>query len=156
MLRGRVPTAEGEEASVVVVLAVVAMSAAGGGERGQVEVEAVSVAVVVSAPEQNSVLMDQDSVVVPSMEEWAVSSNVTMQIGTATGTGTMATSSTIGSLSLTTVSGLDWIPGFILTTITMHTTTRIITDPMRPPIHIRCRWSAPSNRTWPGKVTIAV
>ena len=52
---------------------------------------------VVSAAEQDSVLVDQDSVVVPSMEEWAVSSNVTMQIGTATGTGTMATSSTIGS-----------------------------------------------------------
>jgi hypothetical protein len=61
---------------------------------------------VVSTAEQDSVLVDQDSVVVPSMEEWAVSSNVTMQIGTATGIGTMVTSSTIGSLFLTTVSGL--------------------------------------------------
>ena len=146
-------TAAVEEASVVVVLAVVD-TAEVAAELGQLE--AASVAVVVSAAEQDSILGDQDSVVVPSMEEWAVSSNVTMQIGTATGTGTMATSSTIGSLSLTTVSGLDWIPGFILTTITMRTTTRIITDPMRPPIHIRCRWSVPSNRTWPGKVTIAV
>src|SRR5438105_15313418 len=137
-----------EEASVVVVFTVVAA------ELGQLE--AASVAVVVSAAEQDSILGDQDSVVVPSMEEWAVSSNVTMQIGTATGIGTMATSSTIGSLSLTTVSGLDWIPGFILTTITMRTTTRIITDPMRPPILIRCRWSVQSNQTWPSKVTIAV
>ena len=136
---------------MVVVLAVVD-TAEVAAELGQLE----AVSMVVSAAEQDSVLVDQDSVVVPSMEEWAVSSNVTMQIGTATGTGTMATSSTIGSLSLTTVSGLDWIPGFILTTITMRTTTRIITDPMRPPIHIRCRWSVPSNRTWPGKVTIAV
>ena len=152
MLRGRVPTGEVEEASVVVVLAVVDTVEVAA-ELGQL---AASVAVVISAAEQDSILGDRDSVVVPSMEEWAVSSNVTMQIGTATGTGTMVTSSTIGSLSLTTVSGLDWIPGIILTTITMRTTTRIITDPMRPPIHIRCRWSAPSNRTWPGKVTIAV
>src|SRR5438270_13519046 len=145
---GQLATAAVEEASVVVVFTVVAA------ELGQLE--AVSVAVAVSAEEQDSVLVDQDSVVVPSMEEWAVSSNVTMQIGNATGTGTMATSSTIDSLSLTTVSGLDWIPGFILTTITMRTTTRIITDTERPTIHIRCRWSVPSNRTWPGKVTIAV
>jgi hypothetical protein len=27
---------------------------------------------------------------------------------------------------------------------------------MRPPILIRYRWSVPSNRTWPSKVTIAV
>ena len=100
--------------------------------------------------------VEQDSAILRSMDEWAVSSNVTMQIGTAIGTGTMVTSSTIGSLSLTTVSGLDWIPGIILTTITMRTTIRIITDTMRPPIHIRCRWSVPSNRTWPGKATIAV
>ena len=58
--------------------------------------------------------MDQDSVVVHSMGEWAILSNVTMQIGTATGTGGMAISSTIGSLFLTTVSGSDWIPGIIL------------------------------------------
>ena len=44
MLRGQVPTAEVEEASVVVVLAVVAMSAAGAAARGQLEAEAVSVA----------------------------------------------------------------------------------------------------------------
>ena len=132
---------------MVVVLAVVDTVEVAA-ELGQLEAASVAV--------QDSILGDQDSVVVPSMEEWAVSSNVTMQIGTATGTGTMATSSTIGSLSLTTVSGLDWIPGFILPTITMRTTTRIITDPMRLPIHIRCRWSVPSNRTWPGKVTIAV
>jgi len=136
---------------VVVVLAVVD-TAEVAAELGQLE----AVSMVVSAAEQDSVLVDQDSVVVPSMEEWAVSSNVTMQIGTATGIGTMVTSSTIGSLFLTTVSGSDWIPGIILTTITMRTTTRIITDPMRPPILIRCRWSGPSNRTWPGKVTIAV
>ena len=43
MRRGRVPTAEVEEASVVV-----AMSAAGAAARGQLEAEAVSVAVVVS------------------------------------------------------------------------------------------------------------
>jgi len=90
---------------VVVVLAVVDTVEVAA-ELGQLE--AASVAVVVSAAEQDSILGDQDSVVVPSMEEWAVSSNVTMQIGTATGTGTMATSSTIGSLSLTTVSGLDY------------------------------------------------
>jgi hypothetical protein len=48
------------------------------------------------------------------MGEWAVLSNVTMQIGTVIGTGAMATSFTIGSLSLTTVSGLDWTPGIIL------------------------------------------
>ena len=121
---------------MVVVLAVVD-TAEVAAELGQLE--AASVAVVVSAAEQDSILGDQDSVVVLSMEEWAVSSNVTMQIGTATGTGTMATSSTIGSLSLTTVSGLDWIPGLILTITTIRTTTRIITDTMRPPIHIRCR-----------------
>jgi hypothetical protein len=45
MLRGPVPTAEVEEASVAVVLAVVAMSAAEAAARGQLEVEAVSVAV---------------------------------------------------------------------------------------------------------------
>ena len=46
MLRGRVPTAEVEEASAAVVgLAVVAMSAAGAAARGQLEAEAVSVAV---------------------------------------------------------------------------------------------------------------
>ena len=136
---------------MVVVLAVVDTAEVAAG-LGQLE----AVSMVVSAAEQDSVLVDQDSVVVPSMEEWAVSSNVTMQIGTATGIGTMVTSSTIGSLFLTTVSGSDWIPGIILTTITMRTTTRIITDTMRPTIHIRCRWSGPSNRTWPGKVTIAV
>ena len=135
---------------VVVLAAVDTVEVAA--ELGQLE----AVSMVVSAAEQDSVLVDQDSVVVPSMEEWAVSSNVTMQIGTATGTGTMATSSTSGSLSLTTVSGLDWIPGSILMTITMRTTTKIITDTMLPPIHIRCRWSVPSNQTWPGKVTIAV
>ena len=96
--------------------------------------------------------VEQDSVVVRSMEEWAVSLNVTMQIGTATGTGGMSISSAIGSLFLTTASGL----GLILGIITIRTTTRIITDTMSPPIHIRCRWSVPSNRTWPGKVTIAV
>jgi len=129
---------------VVVVLAVV--------DTLEAEVEVQGLAVVTSAVEQDSVLVDQDSVVVRSLEEWAVSSNVTMQIGTATGTGGMPTSSAIGSLFLTTVSGSDWIPGIILTTITMRTTTRVITDT----IHTRCRWSVPSNRTWPNKVTIAV
>jgi len=132
---------------VVVVLAVA--------DTPEAEVEVQGLAVVTSAVEQDSVLVDQDSVVVRSMEEWAVSSNVTMQIGTATGTGGMPTSSAIGSLFLTTVSGSDWT-GIILTTSTMRTTTRIITDTMRPLIHIRCRRSVPSNRTWPNKVTIAV
>ena len=128
---------------MVVVLAVVD-TAEVAAELGQLE----AVSMVVSAAEQDSILGDQDSVVVPSMEEWAASSNVTMRIGTATGTGTMVTFFTIGSLSLTTASGL----GFILGIITIRTTTRIITDM----IHIRCRWSVRSNRTWPGKVTIAV
>ena len=66
MLRGRVPTAEVEEASVVVVLAVVDTVEVAA-ELGQLE--AASVAVVVSAAEENSVRMDQHSVVVPSMEE---------------------------------------------------------------------------------------
>ena len=118
------------------------------------EVEVQGLAAATSAVEQDSVLVDQDSVVIRSMEEWAVSLNVTMQIGTATGTGGMPTSSAIGSLFLTTVSGSD-STGIILTTTTMRTTTRIITDTMRPPIHIRCRRSVPSNRTWRNKVTIA-
>ncbi len=132
---------------MVVVLAVV--------DTPEAEVGVQGLAVATSAVEQDSVLVEQDSVVVRSMEEWAVSSNVTMQIGTATGTGGMPTSSAIGSLFLTTVSGSDWT-GIILTTTTMRTTTRIITDTMRPLIHIRCRRSVPSNRTWPNKVTIAV
>ena len=129
---------------MVVVLAVV--------DTLEAEVEVQGLAVATSAVEQDSVLVDQDSVVIRSMEEWAVSSNVTMQIGTATGTGGMPTSSAIGSLFLTTVSG----SGFILGIITILTTTSIITDTMSPPIHIRCRRSVPSNRTWPNKVTIAV
>src|SRR6266436_9643980 len=96
--------------------------------------------------------VDQDSVVVRSMEEWAISLNVTMRIGIATGTGDMFISSAIGSLFLTTASGL----GLILGIITIRTTTRIITDTMSPLIHIRCPWLVPSNQTWPGKVTIAV
>ena len=52
MPRGRVPTAEVEEASVVVVLAVVAMSAAGAAARGQLEAEAVSVAVELASVER--------------------------------------------------------------------------------------------------------
>ena len=55
MLRGRVPTAEVEEASAVVVLAVVAMSAAGAAARGQLEVEAVSVAVASTQQPRRSV-----------------------------------------------------------------------------------------------------
>ena len=54
MLRGRVPTAEVEEASAVVVLAVVAMSAAGAAARGQLEAEAVSVAVELASVERAS------------------------------------------------------------------------------------------------------
>ena len=133
---------------MVVVLAVV--------DTPEAEVGVQGLAVATSAVEQDSVLVDPDSVVIRSMEEWAVSLNVTMQIGTATGTGGMPTSSAIGSLFLTMVSGSDWMTGFILTTITIRTTTRIITDTMRPLIHIRCRRSVPSNRTWPNKVTIAV
>ena len=58
MLRGRVPTAEVEEASVVVVLAVVAMSAAGLDQS-----EAVSVAVA-------STQQPRRSVVRPDPLEW--------------------------------------------------------------------------------------
>ena len=54
MPRGRVPTAEVEEASVVAVLAVVAMSAAGAAARGQLEAEAVSVAVELASVERAS------------------------------------------------------------------------------------------------------
>jgi hypothetical protein len=54
MLRGRVPTAEVEEASVVVVLAVVAMSAAGAAARGQLEAVEVSVAVELASVERAS------------------------------------------------------------------------------------------------------
>ena len=54
MPRGRVLTAEVEEASVVVVLAVVAMSAAGAAARGQLEAEAVSVAVELASVEHAS------------------------------------------------------------------------------------------------------
>ena len=128
---------------MVVVLAVV--------DTPEAEVEVQGPAVATSAVEQDSVLVDQDSVVVRSMEEWAVSLSVTMQIGTATGTGGMPISSAIGSLFLTTASG----SGFILGIITIRTTS-IITDMMSPPIHIRCRRSVPSNRTSPSKVTIAV
>src|SRR6478672_7738470 len=56
MLRGRVPTAEVEEASVVVVLAVEAMSAAGAAARGQLEAEAVSVAVASTQQARRSVV----------------------------------------------------------------------------------------------------
>jgi hypothetical protein len=123
----------------VVVVLVVAVAGT-----PEAEVEVQGLAVATSA-------VEQDSVVVRSMEEWAISSNVTMQIGIATGTGGMSISSAIGSLFLTTAFGLALILGII----TIRTTTRIITDTMSPPIHIRCRWSVPSNRTWPGTVTIA-
>ena len=120
----------------------------------EAEVEVHGPAGATSALERDSVLVDQDSVVVRPMEECPTSSNVTTQTGTATGTGGMATSSTIGSLSLTTVSGSDWMTGIL--TITIRTTNKVITDTIRRPIHIRCRRSVPSNRTWPGKATIAV
>ena len=51
MLRGRVPTAEVEEAS-----AVVAMSAAGAAARGQLEAEAVSVAMASTQQPRRSVV----------------------------------------------------------------------------------------------------
>ena len=51
MLRGRVPTAEVEEAS-----AVVAMSAAGAAARGQLEAEAVSVAAASTQQPRRSVV----------------------------------------------------------------------------------------------------
>ena len=54
MLRGPVPTAEVEEASVVVVLAVVAMSAEEAAARGQLEAEAVFVAVELASVERAS------------------------------------------------------------------------------------------------------
>ena len=123
-------------------MVVVLVVAVAGTPEAQVEVQGLEVA---------TSAVEHDSVVVRSMEEWAISSNVTMQIGIATGTGGMSISFAIGSLFLTTASGL----GLILGIITIRTTTRIITDTMSPPIHIRCRWSVPSNRTWPGKVTIA-
>jgi hypothetical protein len=126
---GQLATAEVEEDSVVVVLVV---AVAGTPEA---EVEAQGLAVATSVVDQDSVLPDPDSVVVRSMEEWAMSSNVTMQIGIATGTGGMSISSAIGFLFLTTASGLGLIPGII----TIRTTTRIITDTMSPLIHIRCR-----------------
>ena len=125
----------------MVVVLVVAV--AGTREAEEVEVQGLAVA---TSP------VEQDSVVVRSMEEWAISSNVTMQIGIATGTDGMSISFAIASLFLTTASGL----GLILGIITIRTTTRIITDTMSPPIRIRCRWSVPSNRTWSGKATIAV
>ena len=56
MLRGRVPTAEVEEASVVVVLAVEAMSAAGAAARGQLEAEAVFVAAASTQQPRRSVV----------------------------------------------------------------------------------------------------
>jgi hypothetical protein len=131
----------------VVVVLVVA-----GVDTLEAEVDLQGLAVATSAVDRDSVLPDPDSVVVRSVEGWAISSNVTMQIGIATGTGGMSISSAIGFLFLTTASGL----GLILGIITIRTTTRIITDTMSPPIHIRCRRSVPSNRTWLGKVTIAV
>jgi len=133
---------EVEEDSVVVVV---------DEAEAEAEVEMQGLAMATSAVEQDSVLPDPVSVVVRSMEEWGISPNVTMQIGIATGTGGMPISSAIGSLFLTTASG----SGFILGIITIRT-TRIITDTMSPPIHIRCRRSVPSNRTSPSKVTIAV
>lgn len=57
MPRGRVPTAEVEEASVVVVLAVVAMSAAGAAARGQLEAEAVSVVAELASVERASLVV---------------------------------------------------------------------------------------------------
>jgi hypothetical protein len=54
MPRGRNLTAGVEEASVVVVLVVVAMSAAGAAARGQLEAEAVSVAVELASVERAS------------------------------------------------------------------------------------------------------
>ena len=124
-------------------MVVVLVVAVAGTPEAQVEVQGLAVA---------TLAVEEDSVVVRSTEEWDISSNVTMQIGIATGTGGMSISSAIGSLFLTTASGL----GLILGIITIRTTTRIITATMSPPIHIRCRWSVPSKRTWPGKVTIAV
>ena len=56
MLRGRVPKAEVEEASVVVVLAVVDTAAAGAAARGQLEAEAVSVAVASTPQPRRSVV----------------------------------------------------------------------------------------------------
>jgi hypothetical protein len=55
MPRGRVPTAEVEEASAVVVLAVVAMSAAGAAGLDQLEAGAVSVAVTSAQQARRSV-----------------------------------------------------------------------------------------------------
>ena len=124
-------------------MVVVLVGAVAGTPEAEVEVQGLAVA---------TSAVEQDSVVVRSMEERAIPSNVMMQIGIATETGGMSISSAIGSLFLTTASGL----GLILGIITIRTTTRIITDTMSPPIHIRCRWSVPSKRTWPGKVTIAV
>jgi len=70
MPRGRVPTAEVEEASVVVVLAVVAMSAAGAAARGQLEAEAVSVAVELALVERASPVEAGISQAELTCQEW--------------------------------------------------------------------------------------
>ena len=56
MPRGRIPTAGVEEASVVVVLVVVAMSAVGAAGLDQLEAEAVSVAMQLASVEHASLV----------------------------------------------------------------------------------------------------
>jgi hypothetical protein len=84
MLRGRVPTAEVEEASVVVVLAVVAMSAAGAAARGQLEAEAVSVAVASTQQARRSVVRARPSYRQPIYYNGRVGQSITPSIGART------------------------------------------------------------------------
>ena len=79
------------------------------------------------------------------------------KIGTATGIGTMVTSSTIGSLFLTTVSGLDWIPRFYPYDdyYAYNDQDYYGYDASNDPYSVSMSRGRP-DRTWPGKVTIAV
>src|SRR5260370_29289326 len=78
MLRGRVRRAAVEEASVVVVLGVVAMSAAGAAARGQLEAEAVSVAVASTQQPRRSVVRADPLVGQPSEAELALAYRATL------------------------------------------------------------------------------
>src|SRR6266404_1127628 len=88
------------------------------------------------------------------MDGRTTSLNVMTEIGTATGTGGMHISSTIGSLFLTTASGADWImdssrgitcritPAITIRTITTLAFSRTIT--LRPiMVH---RWLIPQSK----------
>ena len=130
---------------MVVVLAVV--------DTLEAEVEVQGLAVAASAVEQDSVLVDQDSVVIRSMEKWAVSSNVTMQIGTATGTGGMPLLPQ-SVLCLTTVSGSDWTVLSLRRLLCVDDQDYYGYDASTDPYSVSTVSAV--NRTWPNKVTIAV